>query len=271
MHRPRPSGIKQAVATRIHPTAIVDPRASLADDVEIGPYSIVGPDTEIGSGTRIGPHVIVGAHTRIGARNMFFQFSSIGEAPQDKKYKDEPTRLEIGDDNTIREFCTLNRGTTQDAGVTRIGNNNWIMAYVHMAHDCQVGNHTIFANNAQIAGHVHVDDHAILGGFTVVHQFCRIGTHSITAMGTILLQDLPPYVMASGNTAVPHGINSEGLRRRGFSAAAITSIKRAYKTLYKSGLSFEEARAAIAADAGALADLQALTEFLAVAARGIIR
>ena len=271
MHRPRPSGIKQAVATRIHPTAIVDPRASLGDDVEIGPYSIVGPDTEIGSGTRIGPHVIVGAHTRIGARNMFFQFSSIGEAPQDKKYKDEPTRLEIGDDNTIREFCTLNRGTAQDAGVTRIGNNNWIMAYVHMAHDCQVGNHTIFANNAQIAGHVHVDDHAILGGFTVVHQFCRIGTHSITAMGTILLQDLPPYVMASGNTAVPHGINSEGLRRRGFSAAVITAIKRAYKTLYKSGLSFEEARAAIAADAGALAELQALTEFLAVAGRGIIR
>lgn len=271
MHRSRPSGINQVVATNIHPTAIVDPRASLADGVEIGPYSIVGPDTEIGSGTRIGPHVVIGANTRIGARNNFFQFSSIGEAPQDKKYKDEPTRLEIGDDNTIREFCTLNRGTTQDTGVTRIGNSNWIMAYVHMAHDCQVGNHTIFANNAQIAGHVHVGDHAILGGFTVVHQFCRIGTHSITAMGTILLQDLPPYVTASGNTAVPHGINSEGLRRRGFSAAAIAAIKRAYKTLYKSGLSFEEARAAIAAEAGALTELQALSEFLSVAGRGIIR
>ncbi len=259
------------MVTRIHPTAIVDPRASLADDVEIGPYSIVGPDTVIGAGTRIGPHVVIGAHTRIGARNKLFQFSSIGEAPQDKKYSNEPTRLEIGDDNTIREFCTLNRGTTQDAGVTKIGNNNWIMAYVHIAHDCQVGNHTIFANNAQIAGHVHVDDHAILGGFTVVHQFCRIGAHSITAMGTILLQDLPPYIMASGNTAIPHGINSEGLRRRGFSAEAITAIKRAYKTLYKSGLSFEDARAAIAAEAGAWAEMQVLIEFLAVAGRGIIR
>ena len=271
MHRPRPSGIKQAVATRIHPTAIVDPRASLADDVEIGPYSIVGPDTEIGSGTRIGPHVIVGAHTRIGARNMFFQFSSIGEAPQDKKYKDEPTRLEIGDDNTIRECCTLNRGTTQDAGVTRIGNNNWIMAYVHMAHDCQVGNHTIFANNAQIAGHVHVDDHAILGGFTVVHQFCRIGTHSITAMGTILLQDLPPYVMAAGNPAAPHGINTVGLRRRGFTDEAIAGLKRAYRVLYRSGLSLTDALTALEELAAGIPEVKAFPEFLATSERGFIR
>jgi UDP-N-acetylglucosamine acyltransferase len=215
--------------------------------------------------------VVIGPHTRIGARNTFFQFSSIGEAPQDKKYNGEPTRLEIGDDNTIREFCTLNRGTSQDAGITRIGNNNWIMAYVHMAHDCQVGSHTIFANNAQIAGHVHVGDFAVLGGFTVVHQFCRIGAHSITAMGTILLQDLPPYVMASGNTAVPHGINSEGLRRRGFSADAIHAIKRAYKTLYKSGLSFEEARLNIASEADAQKELAALADFLAVTGRGVIR
>jgi UDP-N-acetylglucosamine acyltransferase len=215
--------------------------------------------------------VVIGTHTRIGARNTFFQFSSIGEAPQDKKYNGEPTRLEIGDDNTIREFCTLNRGTSQDAGITRIGNNNWIMAYVHMAHDCQVGSHTIFANNAQIAGHVHVGDFAVLGGFTVVHQFCRIGAHSITAMGTILLQDLPPYVMASGNTAVPHGINSEGLRRRGFSADAIHAIKRAYKTLYKSGLSFEEARLNIASEADAQKELAALADFLAVTGRGVIR
>ncbi len=257
--------------TRIHPTAIVDPRANLDDDVEVGPYSIIGPDTEIGSGTRIGPHVVIGSHTRIGVRNTFFQFSSIGEAPQDKKYKDEPTRLEIGDDNTIREFCTLNRGTTQDAGVTRIGSNNWIMAYVHMAHDCQVGSHTIFANNAQLAGHVHVGDYAILGGFTVVHQFCRIGAHSMTAMGTILLQDLPPYVTASGNTAVPHGINSEGLRRRGFTAAGISAIKRAYKALYKSGMSFEEARLSIAAEAGAQPELAALADFLTVPGRGVIR
>jgi UDP-N-acetylglucosamine acyltransferase len=261
----------QAVATRIHPAAIIDPRASLAGDVEVGPYSIVGPDVEIGAGTRIGPHVVIGAHTRIGARNTFFQYSSIGEAPQDKKYKGEPTRLEIGDDNTIREFCTLNRGTAQDAGVTRIGNNNWIMAYVHMAHDCQVGDHTIFANNAQLAGHVHVGDYAILGGFTVVHQFCRIGAHSITAMGTILLQDLPPYVMASGNTAVPHGINAEGLRRRGYAAPAIAAIKRAYKTLYKSGLSFEDARTQIAAEAAMQPELQVLAGFLAAPGRGVIR
>jgi len=259
------------VGTRIHPTAIVDSRASLAADVEVGPYTIIGADTEVGAGTRIGPHVVIGPHTRIGARNTFFQFSSIGEAPQDKKYNGEPTRLEIGDDNTIREFCTLNRGTSQDAGITRIGNNNWIMAYVHMAHDCQVGSHTIFANNAQIAGHVHVGDFAVLGGFTVVHQFCRIGAHSITAMGTILLQDLPPYVMASGNTAVPHGINSEGLRRRGFSADAIHAIKRAYKTLYKSGLSFEEARLSISSEADAQKELAALADFLAVTGRGVIR
>jgi len=259
------------MVARIHPTAIIDPRASLADDVEVGPYSVVGPDVEIGAGTRIGPHVVIGAHTRIGARNSFFQFSSIGEAPQDKKYKGEPTRLEIGDDNTIREFCTLNRGTVQDAGVTRIGNNNWIMAYVHLAHDCQIGNHTIFANNAQLAGHVHVGDYVILGGFTGVHQFCRLGAHSMTAISTVLLQDLPPYVMAAGNTAVPHGINSEGLRRRGYTAAAIAAIKRAYKTLYRSGLSFEDARAQIAAEAATQNELQLLAAFLATAGRGIIR
>jgi len=259
------------VGTNIHPTAIVDAKARLADDVEVGAYSIIGHDAEIGPGTRIGPHVVVGPYTRIGARNRFFQFSSIGEEPQDKKFRDEPTRLEIGDDNTVREFCTLNRGTAQDGGVTRIGNGNWIMAYVHMAHDCQVGSHTIFANNAQLAGHVHVGDYAILGGFTVVHQFCRIGAHSMTAMGTILLQDLPPYVTASGNTAVPHGINSEGLRRRGYSAAAISAIKRAYKTLYKSGLLFEEARITIAAEAATQPELAILVDFLAVPGRGVIR
>lgn len=259
------------MAARIHPTAIVDPQARLAADVTIGPYSIIGADVEIGAATRIGPHVVIGMHTRIGARNMIYQFCSIGEAPQDKKYNGEPTRLEIGDDNIIREFCTLNRGTVQDAGVTRIGDHNWIMAYVHVAHDCRVGNHTIFANNAQLAGHVHVDDYAILGGYTGVHQFCRVGAHSITAISTVLLQDLPPYVMASGNTAQPHGINAEGLRRRGFSAAAIAAIKRAYKTLYKSGLSFEAARAQIAADAVQQPELQLLTEFLATPGRGVIR
>lgn len=259
------------MAARIHPTAIVDPQARLAADAEVGPYSIIGADVDIGAGTRIGPHVVVAAHTRIGARNTIYQFCSIGEVPQDKKYRGEPTRLEIGDDNTIREFCTFNRGTVQDTGVTRVGNHNWIMAYVHLAHDCQVGNHTIFANNAQLAGHVHVGDHAILGGFTAVHQFCRIGAHSITALGTGLLQDLPPYVTASGNPAQPHGINAEGLRRRGFSADAIAEIKRAYKTLYKSGLSFDAARARIAATAAQHAALQLLADFLATPGRGVIR
>lgn len=259
------------MAARIHPTAIVDPRAQLAPDVEVGAYTLIAADVEIGPGTRVGPHVVIGPHTRIGARNTLFQFSSIGAAPQDKKYAGEPTRLEIGDDNTIREFCTFNRGTVQDGGVTRIGSHNWMMAYVHLAHDCQVGSHTIFANNAQLAGHVHVGDHAILGGFTVVHQFCRIGAHSITAMGSILLQDLPPFVMAAGNAAAPHGINAEGLRRRGFSPAAVAAVKRAYKTLYKSGLSLDEARAQIAAAAEAEPALQPLLQFLATPGRGIIR
>lgn len=259
------------MAAGIHPTAIVDPSARLAADVSVGPYSVIGAGVEIGEASRIGPHVVIGEHTRIGRRNTIYQFCSIGEAPQDKKYSGEATRLEIGDDNTIREFCTFNRGTTQDTGVTRVGNHNWIMAYVHLAHDCQVGNHAIFANNAQLAGHVHVGDHAILGGFTVVHQFCRIGAHSITAMGTILLQDLPPYVMASGNTAQPHGINSEGLRRRGFQPEAVNAVKRAYKTLYKAGLSFEEARSRIAEDSVAHPALLLLAEFLATPGRGIIR
>lgn len=259
------------MTARIHATALVDSRARLADDVAIGPYSIIGPDVDIGPGTHIGPHVVVAAHTRIGARNKIYQFSSIGEAPQDKKYAGEPTRLEIGDDNTIREFCTLNRGTVQDLGVTSIGNHNWIMAYVHVAHDCRVGNHTIFANNAQLAGHVHVGDFAILGGFTVVHQFCRIGAHSITAMGTILLQDLPPYVTASGNTAQPHGINAEGLKRRGFSAAGIAAVKSAYKTLYKSGLSFDIACKQIAEAASTQDELRLLSEFLQTPGRGVIR
>ena len=259
------------MAARIHSTAMVDPQARLAADVTVGPYSIIGADVEIGPATQVGPHVVIAGHTRIGSRNRIYQFCSIGEAPQDKKYNGEPTRLEIGDDNTIREFCTLNRGTAQDAGVTRVGNHNWIMAYVHIAHDCQVGDHTIFANNAQLAGHVRVGDHAILGGFTVVHQFCRIGAHSITAMGTILLQDLPPFVTASGNAAEPHGINAEGLKRRGHSAAAIAAIKQAYKTLYKSGLSFDAARTQIAAAAATQPELLPLAEFLATPGRGVIR
>ena len=230
----------------IHQTAIVHPGAKLAGDVEVGAYSIIGEHVEIGAGTVIGPHVVINGHTRIGQNNRIFQFCSLGEIPQDKKYAGEPTRLEIGD-------------------------HNWIMAYVHLAHDCQVSDHTIFANNAQLAGHVEVGDYAILGGFTVVHQFVKIGAHIITGMGTILLQDVPPYVLASGNPSAPHGINAEGLKRRGFSAAAIMAIKRAYKSLYKSGLSFDEAKAAIQAQLAEHAELQPLVDFLAASERGIIR
>ncbi|HEX5392285.1 MAG TPA: acyl-ACP--UDP-N-acetylglucosamine O-acyltransferase [Rhodocyclaceae bacterium] len=259
------------IATEIHPSALVDPAAKLGQGVRIGPFSVIGPNVEIGDRTEIASHVNISGHTHIGADNRIFSFSAIGGEPQDKKYKGEPTRLEIGDRNTIREFCTFNCGTAQDAGVTRVGNDNWIMAYVHMAHDCIVGNNTIFANNAQLAGHVHVGDWVILGGFTVVHQFVRIGAHSMTAMGSILLQDVPPYVMAAGNTAEPHGINSEGLKRRGFSAAAISGIRRAYKTLYKSGLRLEEAQQAIAGDAESTPELQVLAQFLATPGRGVIR
>jgi UDP-N-acetylglucosamine acyltransferase len=255
----------------IHPTAVVHPGARIGTNVVIGAYTLVGEHVEIGDDTWDGPHVVIGGHTRIGSDNRIFQFSSIGEIPQDKKYQGEPTRLEIGDRNTIREFCTFNCGTAQDVGVTRVGNDNWIMAYVHIAHDCQVGSNTIFANNAQLAGHVYVGDWAILGGFTDVHKFVRIGAHSMTAMGTILLQDLPPYVTASGNTAEPHGINTEGLKRRGFTAEAIAAIKRAYKALYKSGLKLDEARAAIAAEAATVPELAVLTDFVADSGRGIIR
>jgi len=254
-----------------HPSAIIHPNAKLAEDVEVGAYSIIGEHVEIGAGTVVGPHVVINGHTRIGRNNRIFQFSSLGEIPQDKKYANEPTRLEIGDHNTIREFCTFNLGTSQDAGVTRVGNHNWIMAYVHLAHDCQVGNHTIFANNAQLAGHVVVGDYAILGGFTTVHQFVKVGAHIITGLGTTLLQDVPPYVLASGNPSAPHGINSEGLKRRGFSGPAIMAIKRAYKTLYKSGLSFDAAKAEIQSQLAEHQELQPLVDFLATSERGIIR
>jgi UDP-N-acetylglucosamine acyltransferase len=258
----------------IHPTALVEAGARLGENVSIGAYTVIGADVEIGDGTTVGPHVVIEGPTRIGRDNRIFQFSSLGAAPQDKKYGGEPTQLEIGDRNTIREFCTFNRGTVQDVGVTRVGSDNWIMAYVHMAHDCQVGDHTIFANNAQLAGHVHVGDWAILGGFTVVHQFVRIGAHCITAMGTILLQDVPPFVTAAGNPAAPHGINSEGLKRRGYAAETIAGLKRAYKMLYRSGLNLDEAAVQIAAEAqqqGELAPMVALAEFLSVSGRGIIR
>lgn len=255
----------------IHATAIVHPGARLAQGVSVGPYSIIGEHVEIGEGTSIGPHVLIEGRTRVGAQNRIFAFCSLGGPPQDKKYGGEETALEIGDRNTIREYCSLNCGTVQDTGVTRIGNDNWIMAYVHIAHDCQVGDHTVFANLATLAGHVHVGNYAILGGFTGAHQFVSIGEHSITGVATVLLQDIPPYVMAAGNTAKPFGINSEGLKRRGFSASQIAAIKKAYKTLYRSGLALEEARKKIEDQAVDCPELQVLLDFLGRSRRGIIR
>ena len=253
----------------VHPTAIVDTDAELAADVEIGAYTLVGAKVRIGAGTRIGPHCVIEGPTTMGRNNRVWQFCSLGAAPQDKKYAGEDTALEIGDDNTIREFCTFNRGTAQDVGVTRIGDDNWVMAYVHLAHDCQIGSHTIFANNAQLAGHVSVGDWAILGGFTVVHQFVRIGAHAISAMGSILFKDVPTYVTCAGNPAAPHGINTEGLKRRGFSAEQIEALRRAYKTLYKNGLTLEEAKRELAASP--IAEVAPLLAFVAASTRGIVR
>ncbi|MCA1978910.1 MAG: acyl-ACP--UDP-N-acetylglucosamine O-acyltransferase [Thiobacillus sp.] len=256
---------------RIHPTAIVAAGARLADDVEIGPYTIIGEHVEIGAGTTVGAHAVITGHTRIGARNKIFHFVSLGEAPQDKKYAGEPTRLEIGDDNVIREFCTFNLGTVQDRGVTTIGHHNWIMAYVHIAHDCVVGDRTIFANNASLAGHVEVGDWAILGGFTGVHQFCKIGAHVMTGVSTVIFKDIPPFVMASGHPAAPHGLNNEGLKRRGFSAEALSALKRAYKVLYREGNTVAEAQAKLEPEATVYPEVKLLLEFLARAERGIIR
>jgi UDP-N-acetylglucosamine acyltransferase len=255
----------------IHPTAIVHPGARLAAKVSVGAYSVIGEHIEIGEGTTVAAHVVIEGHTRIGRDNRIFQFASLGGEPQDKKYRGEPTRLEIGDRNTIREYCTFSTGTEQDAGTTRVGSDNWIMAYVHIAHDCQIGSHTIFANNAQLAGHVHVADWAILGGFTGVHQFVKIGAHAMTGGGTILFQDLPPYVTVAGNPAKPYGINAEGLRRRGFSDAAIAAIRSAYKTVYRSGLGLAEAQASLARQATETPELAILSDFLGSATRGIVR
>ena len=255
----------------IHPTAIIELGARLADDVKVGAYSVIGPNVEIGEGTEIGPHVVIEGHTRIGRKNRIFQFSSLGGIPQDKKYAGEATRLEIGDNNLIRECCTFNIGTVQDGGVTRIGSNNWIMAYVHLAHDCQVGNGIVLANSVQLAGHVEVDDYAILGAYVGAHQFCKVGAHVMVGAGSLLFQDLPPYVMVGGNPATPHGINSEGLKRRGFSSPTIMAIKRAYKTLYRSGLSLEQAVAEITAQSAEYPELKLFTDFIARSTRGLIR
>ncbi|MGB5716882.1 MAG: acyl-ACP--UDP-N-acetylglucosamine O-acyltransferase [Gammaproteobacteria bacterium] len=255
----------------IDATAVIDPGAEIAGNVSIGPYSVVGANVAIGAGTRIGPHVVIKGHTRIGRDNTVYQFTSIGEDPQDKKYGGEPTRLEIGDRNTIREFVTMNRGTAQDEGVTRLGDDNWIMAYVHIAHDCQVGNHTIFANNASLAGHVTVGDYVILGGFTLVYQFCSLGPHSLTAYGSGISMDVPPYVTVGGSPARPHGLNMEGLRRRGFPEAARKALKQAYKTLYRENLSLQDAIAELKGRMHESAELEVLVSFLETRSRGIVR
>ncbi len=263
------TGASRGVA--IHPTAQVDPGAELGSNVTIGAYTVVGPNVVIGDGTSVGPHVVIEGPTRIGAKNRIFQFASLGGAPQDKKYADEPTELVIGDGNMIREFVTLNRGTSQDLGVTRIGNDNWIMAYVHIAHDCIVGSHTIFANASSLAGHVRVDDYVILGGFTLVHQFCQIGAHAFTSMGSIINRDVPPYVTVAGNFAEPKGINAEGLKRRGYTPERITAIKRAYKTLYKSGLPLAGAREELSRAAATAPDVKLMLDFIERSERSLIR
>lgn len=255
----------------IHPTAIISATAVIADDVQVGPYSIIGEQVEIGSGCRIGSHVVVNGPTRIGRKNRIYQFASIGDDPQDKKYAGEPTRLEIGDGNTIREFCTISRGTVQDEGVTSIGDDNWIMAYVHIAHDCRVGSHTIFANNATLAGHVHVGDWVIMGGFSGIHQFCRVGAHAFLGMYSGANRDVPAYTMISGQPALPRGINSEGLRRRGFSSAQIGNIKKAYRLLYRQGLKLADAIAEIEKLAEGLPEIVVLLDSLQKSDRGIVR
>jgi UDP-N-acetylglucosamine acyltransferase len=256
---------------RIHATALVDPAAELAPDVEVGAFSIVGPQVRVGAGTVIGPHAIVTGRTTIGARNRIFQFTSIGEIPQDRKYGGEPTTTVIGDDNVIREYVSVHAGTAQDRGTTTIGNGNLVLAYVHIAHDCAIGHGTTFSNNSQLAGHVTVGDFAVFGGFTAAHQFVRIGAHTMIAGGSIVIQDVPPFVTVHGYPAKPVGTNNEGLRRRGFSPEDIAAVRRAYKTLYREGLSLEDAKASLATAATASPVLAPLVDFLAVPGRGIVR
>lgn len=253
----------------IHATAIIDPSAIIAADVTIGPYSVIGPKVEIGAGTIIGPHVVIQGPTRIGCHNQIYQFASIGEAPQDLKFRGEETFLEIGDRNIIREFCTINRGTAQDQSITKIGNDNLFMAYVHIAHDCIIGNHTIFSNNASLAGHVKVDDYVTFGGFAGVFQFCRVGAYSFIATNSVVIKDVPPYLKVAGSYAKPYGLNTVGLQRRGFVEEAIKQLRRAYKIVYRNGLTV----------ANAVAELQQFTapevehfsQFIAASEAGIVR
>jgi UDP-N-acetylglucosamine acyltransferase len=260
---------------QIHPTALVDPLAQLAADVSVGPYTTIGPNVVIGEGTSIAAHCVIEGHTTIGRHNKIFQFASLGADPQDKKYKGEPTRLEIGDRNTIREFTTFNTGTVQDAGVTRVGDDNWIMAYVHVAHDCIIGHHNVIANSVQFAGHVTVGNRTLIGGISGVHQFVRIGDFAMVGFQTRLSQDLPPFVQAAGNPAQAQNVHQEGPRRQGFSAERLSLLKQMYKLLYRKGLTLEASKQEIASLRGqhteADADIDMMLDFLAKAERGIVR
>ena len=255
----------------IHPQAIIDASARLGKDVHVGAFSIIGANVEIGDGTWIGPHVVINGPTRIGKNNRIFQFASIGEGPQDLKYAGEPTRLEIGDRNTIRECVTMSRGTVGGGGVTRVGSDSLFMAYVHIAHDCRVGDQVVFANNATLAGHVEIGEQAILGGFVGIHQFCKVGAHVMLGVGTVTLKDIPPYLMVYGNPAAPYGLNVRGLKRRGFSAAAIDALKETYRVVYRSGMTVEAALHELAPLGRQYPEVAAFTDFVQRAERGIIR
>jgi len=256
---------------KAHPTAIIDPRARIADDVSVGAYSVIGAEVEIDAGSSVGSHTTIEGPTRIGRDNHIGSHAAVGGDPQDKKYHGERSELVIGDGNTIREFVTLNRGTEDGGGITRIGDDNWIMAYVHVAHDCTVGNHIVLANNATLAGHVEIGDHVVLGGFSGVHQFCKIGAHAFAAMYAAINRDVPPFVYAAGQFAVPRGVNAEGLKRRGFSAERITAIKRAYRTLYMSGKTLNEARVELQEQSRASEDVRAMLEFIERSERALVR
>jgi UDP-N-acetylglucosamine acyltransferase len=251
--------------------ALVSPQAELAGDVTVGPFSIIGPQVRIGARTRIASHVVINGPTTIGADNVFFQFASIGDAPQDKKYQGEPTRLEIGDRNVFRESCTVNRGTTHDEGVTRVGSDNLLMAYSHIAHDCQVGNRIVMANYVALSGHVQLGDWVIMGGYSGVHQFCKIGAHAFVANNAAVTRDVPPYIMAVGQPATPHSVNSEGLKRRDFNAAQIRNIREAFRILYRRDLPLEEAVKELTARAETQPELRSFVEFIAASKRSLIR
>ncbi len=255
----------------IDSTAIIDAKASIDSDVTIGPYTVIGANVSIEAGCKIGPHVVINGPTHIGKNNTIFQFASVGEVPQDKKFHGEESKLVIGDGNTIREFVTINRGTGEGGGTTKIGNDNWLMAYIHIAHDCQVGNNTVFSNGASLAGHASVDDHVILGGFTLVHQFCHIGAYAFCGMGSAISKDVPPYILINGNPAHPHGINSEGLKRSGFSKEAVRAIKESYKIIYRLGLTVESAKEKLNKIAEEHKEVLPLIQFIEQSQRGIVR